>query len=251
MGLEAVTFIDDFNVDWPLSTDKRRQGDDHLRAIKLGVKNTFPNITGVVTKTQAELNAIPLNLDLILPLLIANLEAKGTIKGWDLVNMGSIPTGWVECDGSTVPGYGVVPDMRDRFVLGRGPANTVASVGGAANVNSSDSGGHTPVVQAHALTSGELPSHGHRLYTWETGASSDANNFATVFSKGIAGNTTGTFAYRSANNDGVKLVEDAATAATGHVHSAAAVVDHFHTVATVPPFYTMVWIVKVTEYEAP
>ncbi len=56
MGLETVTNIDDLVVTNPLSTDARSQGDDHIRNIKLALKTDLPNITGVMTATQAELN---------------------------------------------------------------------------------------------------------------------------------------------------------------------------------------------------
>jgi microcystin-dependent protein len=43
MGLEAGTYINDLTPTNPLSTDKRKQGDDHLRLIKSILKLTFPN----------------------------------------------------------------------------------------------------------------------------------------------------------------------------------------------------------------
>lgn len=58
MGLETVTYISDLNAAWPLGTlpDKKSEGDNHLRNIKLGIKNTFPNVTGAVTPTHVEIN---------------------------------------------------------------------------------------------------------------------------------------------------------------------------------------------------
>lgn len=43
MGLESATYINDLTTTNPVSTDKRKQGDDHLRLIKTVLKNTFPN----------------------------------------------------------------------------------------------------------------------------------------------------------------------------------------------------------------
>lgn len=254
MGLEAVTFISDFNTSWPLSTDKRRQGDDHLRAIKLGVKNTFPNITGPVTATQAQLNSIPESFTEILAEILLHLEPAGSIKQWDLVNKPTLPPGWVECMGQTVSGYGTVPDMRDKFIVGRGSTYTHGTTGGNDSVASSASGGHTPVIEGTALTSAHIPAHDHALYVFETGSSSDANNFGTTNSKGLAGNTDGTYAYRTTTTvtaGAQKLVQNTGAAATAHGHTASAVADHTHTVATIPPYYTSIFIVKVTEYEAP
>lgn len=45
MGLEVVTFVNDLVITNPLSTDKKKQGDDHLRAIKTAVKGSFPTST--------------------------------------------------------------------------------------------------------------------------------------------------------------------------------------------------------------
>ena len=44
MGLEnSVTSITDLNALWPLATDPRHQGDDHLRLIKVALKSLLTN----------------------------------------------------------------------------------------------------------------------------------------------------------------------------------------------------------------
>ena len=59
MGLEAVTYISDLVITNPVgASDPKNEGDDHIRNIKKSLKNTFPNITGAVTPTQAELNYV-------------------------------------------------------------------------------------------------------------------------------------------------------------------------------------------------
>ena len=58
MGLEAGDFIDDLNSSWPLGTDLRRYGANHLRLIKLTIKASFPNINGAVNVTPAEINQL-------------------------------------------------------------------------------------------------------------------------------------------------------------------------------------------------
>ena len=45
MGLESATFVQDLDVLNPVSTDKKTQGDDHLRLIKNALKNTFLRAT--------------------------------------------------------------------------------------------------------------------------------------------------------------------------------------------------------------
>lgn len=253
MGLELGNYISDLNSAWPLGTDKRRQGDDHLRLIKLVLKNTFPNLNGPVTLTPAQLNGVPDNLGLILTEIISHLEQPGTVKMWHLAHA-AVPSGWSICDGSTVPGYGAVPDMRNRFVVGAGSDYTADTVGGADSKTSTSGGGHTPTIQGTALTAAQIPAHDHRLYTWETGSSSDANNFGTVFAKGIAGNTAGTFGYRSATDASAgnnKLVENTGGAAATHTHTADAVAAHTHDVDVRPRYYVTVFICKTSGYTAP
>ncbi|MDO5647379.1 hypothetical protein, partial [Paracoccus sp. (in: a-proteobacteria)] len=56
MALENPTHIHQLVPTNPTPTDPASQGDDHIRAIKRTIKNTFPNITGRIDATQAQLN---------------------------------------------------------------------------------------------------------------------------------------------------------------------------------------------------
>lgn len=58
MGLESGTYINSLNTSNPVSTDGIAQADDHLRLLKSTVKNSFPGITGAVTSSHTELNAL-------------------------------------------------------------------------------------------------------------------------------------------------------------------------------------------------
>ena len=58
MALESGTFIDSLNANNPAITDQIDQGDDHIRLIKSTIKSTFPSITGAVTLTHAQINAL-------------------------------------------------------------------------------------------------------------------------------------------------------------------------------------------------
>jgi hypothetical protein len=59
MGLEAGTYVDDLVATNPVgASDPKSQGDDHIRLIKAVLKNTFPNLTGAMTATEAELNTL-------------------------------------------------------------------------------------------------------------------------------------------------------------------------------------------------
>jgi len=58
MALETGTYISDLNASNPVSTDGLAQADDHLRLIKSTVKATFPSVSGAITATHTEINAV-------------------------------------------------------------------------------------------------------------------------------------------------------------------------------------------------
>lgn len=77
MGLESITYISDFVTTNPTSSDPKSQGDDQIRGIKTGVKNTFPNVTGAVTPTHTELNFV----DGVTSAIQTQIDTKGAITG--------------------------------------------------------------------------------------------------------------------------------------------------------------------------
>ena len=58
MALETAVYINELNSANPQSTDSVAQADDHIRLTKAAIKNTFPNVTGAVTVTQAQINDV-------------------------------------------------------------------------------------------------------------------------------------------------------------------------------------------------
>lgn len=58
MALETTTYIDGLVATNPVSGDPVSQADDHLRLLKSTIKATFPNVSGPVTATQSQLNAV-------------------------------------------------------------------------------------------------------------------------------------------------------------------------------------------------
>jgi hypothetical protein len=56
MSLETATFISQLDAANPAGSDPIAAGDDHLRLIKSTLKNTFPNVTGAVSKSHTDLN---------------------------------------------------------------------------------------------------------------------------------------------------------------------------------------------------
>ena len=58
MALETFNYLDSLDPNNPVVSDGIVNGDDHMRGIKFALKNTFPNITGSVIASQADLNSL-------------------------------------------------------------------------------------------------------------------------------------------------------------------------------------------------
>jgi microcystin-dependent protein len=143
MALESSTYIDGLVPTNPLGSDPLADADGHLRLIKATLKATFPNISGPVTATQADLNSpFP----------------SGGIIMWS-GSIATIPSGWVLCNGDNS-----TPDLRDRFVVGAGLGYSVGATGGSATV---------------ALETANLPSHTHSFSATTGSAGSHTHGGST------------------------------------------------------------------------
>lgn len=58
MSVESTTTPAGLTATWPLHTDSLSETDGHLRLLKTVLQTTFPNLTGPVTLTQAQINAL-------------------------------------------------------------------------------------------------------------------------------------------------------------------------------------------------
>lgn len=168
-------------------------------------------------------------VELLVNSVLGQLFPPGMIILW-AGSTGSIPDGWALCNGSNG-----TPDLRSRFVVGAGGAYSVAATGGATSVTSGNGGSHNHggVTGDHTLTTDEIPSHFHSLGS------------VTVRDRGAGGVIDGTGVYASGAAD---------TEATGggdpHGHTIPTQTDHTHTVATVPPYYALAYIMR-TGYFVP
>ena len=156
MALETGTYISSLNASNPASTDGLAQADDHIRLLKATIKATLPNVTGAITASHTELNALDgvtasateINkLDGLTATTsqLNSLAAGGAIPAGGIImwsgSVGSIPSGWVLCNGSNS-----TPDLRNRFVVGAGSSYAVNATGGTDAVN---------------LSTANLPAHSH------------------------------------------------------------------------------------------
>lgn len=98
MALETFNYLDSLVPTNPVVSDGLVNGDDHIRGIKLALKQTFPNLTGPVNSTQAQIDAIAA--------LLVNgaLRANGAAFPGMIADHGgtTAPTGWLVCDGQAV-----------------------------------------------------------------------------------------------------------------------------------------------------
>lgn len=111
MALEDLTgtdkFIDALNVDNPLNTDRKSQGDDHLRGIKNVLKNTFPNLSAVVVATADQLNSI---------ISAASAATASVLMLRDANARAKVADGVADDDIATVGQVNVVGDALDAHV---------------------------------------------------------------------------------------------------------------------------------------
>lgn len=254
MGLETAEYITQLVSNWPLATDKRREGDDHLRLIKQVLKNTFPNLDGPVTATPEQLNGIPAGLDSIAVEIIKHLVPKRVVMAFAGTEE-QVPVGWALCDGRTVDGFGAVPDLRGKFIIAASTQYAAGTSGGATSVATSVNGSHSHTTQEVALSLNQMPAHAHKL--WVQGGSGDGSGTTNRFETAaqdivIAGeNDTGaTKKYLQSNSASKQLVENTG-AGQGHSHGVNSAGDHTHSVAVLPPYYSLAYIIKTSEYAAP
>ena len=170
MSLESATTINQLDPSNPAGPDKLSSGDDHIRLIKQALKNTFPNITGPMLLTQAELAA-----------LVASATPVGVMSLW-YGSTATVPLGYAICDGRTVArsdGSGPITtlDMRDRVAAGASstfppgtaygqPAYGVSTGGGgggaaSGNISTVAAQAITATISGTALTVAQMPSHSH------------------------------------------------------------------------------------------
>jgi len=114
MALETATYINGLVSTNPTSGDPVSEGDDHLRLLKSTIKASFPNVTGAVTATQDQLNAV-----------LTNGTAQASTSG-TAINFTSIPS-WVKR--VTVNLSGVSTNGTDNLLIQLGDSGGIESSG--------------------------------------------------------------------------------------------------------------------------
>lgn len=237
MGLEVATYINELNVNWPVPTDKIREGDDHLRVIKTALVNSFPNIGGAVELSHTQLNLLPDYLTAF----IQHLFPVGGIIAWSGA-INTIPAGWVLCDGANG-----TPDLRNRFIVGAGSTYAVGATGGATSVTSSSTS-ISLTIQGTALTTAQIPSHDHLIAAAVTANDTPTNTNYLAMTRTEGSNSE--YNLKGTNTPPTVLKTSSTGGASTHTHSVSQTA-HTHSVNTLPPYYALCWIMKTLAWTEP
>lgn len=209
MALETGTFIDSLVATNPTATDALAQADDHLRLIKATLKATFPSITGAVTLTHTQINA--------LQSLQGALEAPSGTRL--LFQQAAAPTGWTVdathndkalriVNGSTTPGTGGSAAFSAAFASHTPAGSVSTSIGGSIN--------------SHTLTLSQIPAHRHFI------AANVTNNSATTITSTNQAKRGGHTELTSNNNEDYHLGGVSTDATVGRTSSSGGGGSHSH-----------------------
>ena len=238
MALETGTYVNALVTSNPASTDGLAQADDHIRLIKTTLKNTLPNVTGAITASHSELNALDgstattaeLNVlsgltattdelnytdgvtsNIQTQLNAINAVPSGAIMLWSGA-ADAIPANYVLCDGTNS-----TPDLRNRFVVGAGSTYAVGATGGSANAIVVD---HT-----HTGITNTTGSHAHSASTW----SPTADNVHSGFGAGKSPQKGAKSTNSAGNHSHTLSIANAGGSGTN---------------ANLPPYYALCYIMK-------
>lgn len=237
----SFSTIADLNASYPTGTDYRKDGDNHIRGIKLAVKQTFANINAAVTASDEDLNYITgIAAD---PIAFGDaLIPPGIICMWAGA-LASIPAGWNLCDGTNS-----TPDLSDRFIMGL-TTGTPASEGSSHTATVAAGGSHTHgggVSGSTVLTADQIPNHGHSYYHVTSTQSSvqGAPTGGLVTGPGTA--SVHTPFTGTADTTSGQQIGGSGSGGTGHTHTIATSDTHTHTVDLRGKYYKLAFIQKAS-----
>jgi len=254
MSLETGTYISDLVASNPTSTDLKSQGDDHIRLVKSAVKATFPNVSGAVTATHTQINAV------------TTLSASGFISMWPTP---TAPTGFLLCNGLTVSRttyaalfavvgtiFGVgdgsttfgLPNYTDRMPIGAGSLYAANGQGGSKDA--------ITVSHTHTGSTGtQSADHTHTATSTFTGSALATHNHSFGGAPGGGGGGGGGDYNTSYGSTTVSAVSAGTPAGTVATSNSGVSANHTHAVsvdatgasgtnANLPPYLGIYFIIK-------
>lgn len=193
MTVETVAYIDDLDPTYPAASDGMAEGDNHLRNIKLGLKQTFPNVAGATDCTHTQLTDMDNKLALLgevkflchttLPSGSKWLEATGPVLSQTTYSALYALVGTTWNTGGEGSGNFRGPDFRDRYPRGKG--TTLSSLGYAAQQLLTH--GHTASASSSASVSVTVNAGGSHSHTFSgtTGAGGSHSHTVGAVGSGI------------------------------------------------------------------
>lgn len=202
----------------------------------------------------------------------AALVPSGIIAIWS-GSIASIPTGWVICDGTNG-----TPNLKDMFVVGAGNSYAVSATGGATSVTpttntagahnhggadaTAGSHNHGGNTAGYSLQVGDLASHSHPITVTDPGHvhAAPTGSFALIagaanVGAGASATVLSTPSTASATT-GISVAEGSVGSGNAHAHGISSDGAHTHsistdgnhshtvTVATLPPYFALAYIMK-------
>lgn len=144
-------------------------------------------------------------------------------------------TGWLVCDGGDDLSGGTVPDLSNRFIMGATSSESAGSTGGSTTTSAS-SVSISGSVESTTLSESTMPSHRHLTRMSATGAVYPYNQSSTYIAWPTGSYTLSSGAYSDY------------TGSTGsHTHSFSVSSTETHTHTLTPPYYTLVYCVKLPQ----
>ena len=188
--------------------------------------NTYDNIAGILTTIPSASPTVP----------------SGCILIWS-GTVGSIPTGFVICDGSNG-----TPDLRDSFVIGAGNSYTVGQTGGSKDAivvshshTATSSTSITDPTHTHSASSSVTdPGHTHKIAIATAAVLGSNVNSVVGLGAGSAYDTT-------SQTTGISVATSINAASTGISASTSTTTQTAGTSGTnanLPPYYAFAFIMK-------
>jgi hypothetical protein len=238
--------IKDLDAATPTDAANAGLGASEFRALKTALQACFGEVDGPVKAGAAGALATDVELtDLFdrvtqaeadIVTLGGGVAASGTFELGMIMMWGgstaNIPALWRLCDGST---YGPVisADLRDKFIVGAGGSYAPAATGGLVSATSSATS--PGATDGTPLTVANMPAAlpGALSVSHQTGGDGIQHDDTTSAAGGESGSS----------NNPRSIITGSGFNGTAHAHPHTAT--HTHTVATLPPYFALCYIVYV------
>lgn len=211
------------------------QGGEYAGPVRsaAGVTAGEIKVVGGVPKSGTATILTDANLLATMPAGLGLMET-GMICLWS-GSSGSVPSGYHVCDGTSG-----TPDLRDKFVLGAG--GSLPSTGGATSGTTSTSAA-SGTIDPHTLSLAEVPAHGHRVWSCQNNLEYTSAAPTDIVGP-AAGNVSQNYYTNTGHGTGGQPIIEQVGGGGSHTHGFTGTT-HSHTVATVPPYRALFYIMKL------